>query len=152
MHDFYGFIEWISTRQRIDLSITLMQALSRNMNGFTKEALGEKIKLFRSRLGVPLIPRNSALELISLNLSDSKSRHLMIITENNFAFSYLLDVEMINYHEVIIIFSTDYLDYLEDNICKLLNKVRYCMEHGLFMVMVGYNRIYELLSEMFSQV
>eukprot|EP00002_Diphylleia_rotans_P025114 TRINITY_DN496_c0_g1_i3.p1 TRINITY_DN496_c0_g1~~TRINITY_DN496_c0_g1_i3.p1 ORF type:complete len:4758 (-),score=793.44 TRINITY_DN496_c0_g1_i3:614-14332(-) len=152
LRDFYSFVKFLkASGLRVDRDL-ITEAVGRNFNGDTRSSLLEKVKVFCESGIIEPASIPPTLHFISSNLRDPGSRHLMLITENNYGLQYLLDEGIIHEQSVQILYAADYPDHRDETyINRTLFQFRDCMESGRCVVLVKQEVIYESIYDVLNQ-
>jgi len=90
------------------------------------------------------------LDLIKMNLSDFKARHLMLLSTNNSALEILQQEGIIDLAGTDVIFGSDFpLDNTDVHICQNITRIKNCMELGHNVVLLNLDNLYESLYDMY---
>eukprot|EP00002_Diphylleia_rotans_P005631 TRINITY_DN1481_c0_g1_i1.p1 TRINITY_DN1481_c0_g1~~TRINITY_DN1481_c0_g1_i1.p1 ORF type:complete len:3786 (+),score=600.23 TRINITY_DN1481_c0_g1_i1:52-11409(+) len=151
LRDFYALVNCLKVSENLLNAEKLSKAISRSLSGDKKSNLERKMELFPPRIGQRLPKPAPTTDLIRESIGDPSSRHLMVITEHAFALQYLLDKNVLN-DRTKILYCADYADSRDErSTAELLTSIRYCMQEGNILVMVGQNHVYELLYDLLNQ-
>eukprot|EP01063_Lacrimia_lanifica_P019635 TRINITY_DN2709_c0_g1_i1.p1 TRINITY_DN2709_c0_g1~~TRINITY_DN2709_c0_g1_i1.p1 ORF type:complete len:3358 (+),score=963.91 TRINITY_DN2709_c0_g1_i1:646-10074(+) len=92
------------------------------------------------------------LRLISANLNDATSRHLMVLTENGAALPLLFETNMLDPARTdVLVGSTFRDDAHELHLIQQVNKVKAAMAAGRIVILHNHDSIYESLYDVLNQ-
>lgn len=157
LRDFYHCVKFIN--RNFDLGALtpelLTDALARNFGGSSNEEFHTILNIFFSCVGMNIVPnRKSKLEYISENLTDTKARHLMLLTKNNAALSVLFSDfgQIMSYSNSEVIFgSSNFQNCAKElQICMDIQLIKQCMAIGKIVVLVNCEQLYESLYDLFN--
>ena len=156
MRDFYNMLKFLGRElRRPDVlfdDFLLNRALCRNFGG--KPMVMDKVlDLFTRKCAtmMPLFTPNPVL-MVSENLRDPHSRHLMVLTHNSAAWSILKNLRMVDPESVVLLIGSEFPgDSSELQLIQQLNTVKRAMAIGNTLVLINNDNIYEALYDVLNQ-
>jgi E3 ubiquitin-protein ligase RNF213 len=167
LRDYYSLIKMINFFCSKDRTFTwskLEHSVKRNFNGLEIEILEPFRKYLSSKLDNRILetdPKCSAIDLLesalnSEHTSESTSRYLLFLTENNTAIdiiqNYLINVVKVPTHSLTVIFGSSFRsDQQYTEVCRNISLIKHSMEIGKTIILLNSYNLYESLYDALNQ-
>ena len=167
LRDYYSLIKMINFFCSKDRTFTwskLEHSVKRNFNGLEIEILEPFRKYLSSKLDNRILdtdPKCGSIDLLESALnseyaSESTSRYLLFLTENNTAIdiiqNYLINVVKIPTHSLTVIFGSSFRsDQQYTEVCRNISLIKHSMEIGKTIILLNSYNLYESLYDALNQ-